>query len=41
MARALLMLLVWNLFFNLVGPTIRGTMVDERTEVNYCWGGGE
>jgi hypothetical protein len=41
MARALLMLLVWGVFFNLVGPTIRGALFDERTEVNSTWKGGE
>lgn len=37
-AKAIVMFLVWTMSYDIVGPTIHGMLVDERTYVNYCWG---
>ena len=35
--KAFAVLFVWWIFNGIVGPVIRGTVVDERNEVNLCW----
>lgn len=37
MKNALLILVVWWVFHGIVGPSIRGQVVDEREEVNLTW----